>query len=182
MGISLLMEDARVLFLNFAGAEGRYNRPGDRNFCVLLEPELAEELQRDGWNVKRLKPRENSDPDEPPQAYLQVSVEYRKGPKPKITLVTWNGKTPLEEDECEIIDMIDIEKIDLILNGSKWSVNGETGVKAYLKTLYVVVREDPLDRKYRELDELPTMSGRVIEAGPNYIEGEIVEERRALEA
>jgi hypothetical protein len=181
MGKSLLVEDARILFLNFAGKEGRYNREGDRNFCVLLEPDLANDLSEDGWRVKYLKHREGQDPDEPRQAYLPVVVEYRKGRPPKITLVTYNGKTPLGEEECEIIDMIDIEKVDLILNGHEWSVNGDSGIKAYLKTLYVVVREDQLDVKYRHLDELPTVSGRVIEAGPDYIEGEVIEGRLAIE-
>ena len=176
MNGTLTIENARIIFRNFSGLEGKYNRAGDRNFCLLLDPDVAERLDRDGWNVKALRAREEGDPEQP---YIQVSVQY-KGKPPKITLVTYYGKTPLTEDECEILDWIDIEQVDLILNPYEWSVNGKSGVKAYLKTLYVVVHEDELDVKYRDLDELPARAGRAIEAA-NYIDGEVVEERKALE-
>lgn len=173
---TLLVEDARIIFRNFSGKEGKYNREGDRNFCLLLDPDIAERLDRDGWNVKALRAREDGDPEQP---YIQVSVQY-KGKPPKVTLVTSKGKTALSEDECEILDWIDIEKVDLILNPYEWSVNGKSGVKAYLKTLYVVIHEDELDIKYRELEDLPARAGRAIEA-VNYIEGEIIEDRKAIE-
>lgn len=175
---SLTIENARLIFRNFKGLEGKYNRAGDRNFCILLNNVLGEQLFKEGWNVKALKSRE---PDEPPQPYLHVAVSY-KGRPPKITMVTWNGKTPIEEELVDFIDEIDIETADLILNPYPWSVNGKSGIKAYLKTLYVVVHEDELDKKYRHLDELPTSSGRVIEGAPDWIEGEIVQERLAIES
>lgn len=167
---ALTIEDARIIFRNFAGKEGKYNREGDRNFCILLDPDTAERLYREGWNVKSLRAREEGDPEQP---YIPVSVEYSKKP-PKIVLVTWNGKTTLTEDECEIIDWIDIAKIDLILNPYPWAVNGKTGVKAYLNTLYVVVQENELDMKYRDLEELPARAGRAIEAAPDWVEGEVI--------
>ena len=34
---TVLMEGVRIIFRNFAGKEGQYNREGDRNFAVLLE-------------------------------------------------------------------------------------------------------------------------------------------------
>lgn len=33
---TILLEDVRIIFRNFAGREGMYNREGDRNFAVLL--------------------------------------------------------------------------------------------------------------------------------------------------
>lgn len=174
----LVIEDARLIFRNFQGLEGKYNRAGDRNFCILLGNGLAEQLYNEGWNVKALKQRE---PDDPPQPYLHVAVSY-KGYPPKITMVTWKGKTPIDEDMVSFIDQIDIETADLILNPYVWSVNGKTGVKAYLQTLYVVIHENELDKKYRHLDELPTSSGRIIEGAPDWIEGEIVSERLAIES
>ena len=89
---TLVMEDARVVFRNFAGKEGMYNREGDRNFCVLLEEDLAEDMMADGWNVKRLKPR---DGEEMGTAYIQVSVGF-KGRPPRMVMITssaccWTG-------------------------------------------------------------------------------------------
>ncbi len=55
---TLMMEDARIIFRNFAGKEGMYNRDGDRNFCVILDPKLASQMAEDGWNIKILRVRE----------------------------------------------------------------------------------------------------------------------------
>ena len=61
---TVLMESVRIIFRNFSGKEGQYNREGDRNFAVLLDDAVAERMAADGWNVKWLKPREDSEDDE----------------------------------------------------------------------------------------------------------------------
>ena len=170
---SLVVEDATLIFKNFAGLEGKYNRAGDRSFSLLLPPDLADRLHREGWNVKQLRVREEGDT---PQAHIHVAVAFDKGRPPKITMVTSKGKTPIDEDMCNILDWIDIETVDLILNPYNWSVNGNSGIKAYLKTMYVVIHEDYLDMKYRDLDDYPARAGRAIESGPSYIDGEVVED------
>ena len=68
---NITIEGARIVFRNFSGKEGRFNPPGKKNFCVLLDNELASNLKDDGWNVKWLKPREE---DDEPQAYIQVCL------------------------------------------------------------------------------------------------------------
>lgn len=145
----LTMEDAKIVFLNFSGKEGRYNREGDRNFCVLLDPQLAENMIADGWNVKYLTPREEGDE---PQAYLQVTVGF-KGRPPRIVLVTSRGKTPLGEEEVGMIDWVDKKMVDLIIRPYDWEVNGKSGRKAYLKSLFVTMNEDELDRKYADVPD-----------------------------
>ena len=156
---TILVEDARIVFRNFAGKEGQYNREGDRNFCLLLDEELARQLEEDGWNIKALRAREEGDPDQP---YLQVSVGF-KGRPPKIVMITSKGRTTLTEGEVEILDWIDIEKTDLIVRPYNWEVSGKTGIKAYLKSLFVTVAEDALEIKYADLEELPPRAGRVEE-------------------
>lgn len=158
---TVLMEDVRIIFRNFAGKEGRYNREGDRNFAVLLDPDIAEAMLKDGWNVKYLKPR---DEEEEPQAYLQVSVNY-KGRPPRIVMVTSRGRTNLSEDEVELLDWADIVTTDLIVRPYEWAVNGATGIKAYAQSVFVTIQEDALELKYADMDQIPSRGGRTEEWG-----------------
>jgi hypothetical protein len=141
---TVVLEDAEIIFRNFSGREGMYNREGDRNFAVKLSKDQADQLANEGWNVKTLRAREE---DEEPQPYLSVSVGY-KGRPPTIVLITSRGRTHLDEDTVETLDNIDIQQADLIIRPYDWAVSGNTGRKAYLQALYVVVNEDPLALKY----------------------------------
>jgi hypothetical protein len=156
---TLLFEDARIIFRNFEGREGKYNAEGDRNFCVLLDEDLANQLDRDGWNVKALRAREEGDPDQP---YLEIKVSYKKRP-PKIYMISSRGRTPIDEEMVEILDFADIKMVDFVVNPYEWTVGGKTGIKAYLKTMFVTIYEDALEIKYADLEEVPTRSGRVDE-------------------
>ena len=148
---TVLMEGVRIIFKNFTGKEGQYNREGDRNFAVLLDENVATAMVTDGWNVKWLKPRDDSE-DDTPQAYLQVSVNF-KGRPPRIVLITSRGRTNLDEDAIEMLDWADIINVDLIVRPYEWTVNGKVGIKAYLQSIYVTIEEDPLEMKYAEMDE-----------------------------
>lgn len=144
---NIMIENARIGFRNFTGKESQFNRAGSRNFCIFLEAELAAVLVTDGWNVKFLEPR---DPDEDPQAYLPVEVKYLRFP-PKITLITGGGMQILDEDTVNILDWAEVQTVDLIVRPYNWELNGKTGVKAYLKTMYVTIVEDELSKKYRDV-------------------------------
>ena len=150
---TVLMEGVRIIFRNFEGKEGQYNRAGDRNFAVLLDDTTAEAMAADGWNVKWLKPREDSEEEEQPQAYLQVSLNFDKGRPPRVVMITTRGRTNLDESTVEMLDWADIQNVDLIVRPYTWEVNGKTGIKAYLQSIYVTVEEDELERKYAELDQ-----------------------------
>jgi hypothetical protein len=156
---SVVMEGVRIIFRNFAGKEGKYNREGDRNFGVLLDDDVAEAMAKDGWNVKWLKPR---DEDEKEQAYLIVVVNF-KGRPPRVVMVTSRGRTPLGEEDVEVLDWADISNVDMIVRPYEWAVNGKTGIKAYLKSIFVTINEDELELKYADVDQIPTRSGRVDE-------------------
>jgi hypothetical protein len=148
---TVLMEGVRIIFRNFAGKEGQYNREGDRNFAVLLDDTIANSMAEDGWNVKWLKSREE-DEEESPQAYLQVSVNF-KGRPPRVVLITSRGRTNLSEDQVEMLDWADIKNVDLIVRPYEWVVNQKSGIKAYLQSIYVTIEEDALELKYGELDQ-----------------------------
>jgi hypothetical protein len=144
------IENARLAFRNFSGKEGKFNPAGRRNFCVILDNKTGEDLARQGWNIKYLKPREEGDE---PQAYISVTVNYKGGRPPKIIVMTTRNKTFLEESSVHVLDWADISNVDLILNPSTWTVNGKTGIKAYLKSLYVTLNEDEFEYKYVDVPD-----------------------------
>lgn len=145
----IVLEEREILFRNFSGREGKFNAEGDRNFNVLLQEEEAEAMKADGWNIKYLEPREEGDER---RSILQVTVKY--GPKnrpPRIVLLTSKGKTPLDESDISLLDWAEIINVDLNIRPYEWEVSGKTGVKAYLQSIYVTIREDPLDLKYADV-------------------------------
>ena len=144
---NIMVENARIGFRNFSGLAGMFNPAGSRNFVIFLDEELAMRLTSDGWNVKMLPARE---PDDLPQPYLQVAVSFANVP-PKIVLISRGGKTPLNENSIDKLDVAAFSNVDLIINPYSWEVNGKTGVKAYLKTMFVTLAEDPLEAKYADV-------------------------------
>lgn len=143
-----MVEDAQIIFRNFSGKEGQYNREGDRNFAVILDPTVADQMLKDGWNVRTLQPREEGDE---PVPYIQVTVNFKNRP-PRVVMITSAGRTNMSEDMVDTLDWAEIKTADLIANGYEWSVNGKSGVKAYLKSLFVTIEEDALERKYATMD------------------------------
>lgn len=171
---NVTIENARIVFRNFAGREERFNPAGRRNFGVILPDDVAEQMVKDGWNVKYLKPREE---DEQPQPWLQVAISYKVRP-PRVVMVTSRGRTSLPEELIEALDYADLAVVDLIVNPYSWTVDGKSGIKAYLTSIFVTIAEDDLERKYADVPEID-IHGKplALEAGPgdDFIDAEVID-------
>lgn len=166
---TLRLEGARVLYNNFGGVATQFNDAGNHNFDVVIPEELVPELLSDGWNIKVQKSR----PDEPdfvPKHYLNVTIKYRnrdgkpRRTQPRVVMMTSCGyderatcnpkkRTRLEEEDLGVLDEIEIDYIDVLIEPYNWTMNGNTGVKAQAKSLFVFFVEDPLEAKYAEPED-----------------------------
>lgn len=151
----LEIENATIIWKNFAGAPDKFHSQGGyRKFNVIIDdPDEAQKLNDDGWNIKVRPPREEGDS---PLFTLEVAVSFMNYP-PKIIMMTSTNKVELDEDSVECLDTADILSADLIISPYNYDVNGKKGIKAYLKTAYITIEEDRFAAKYnRELpEELP---------------------------
>lgn len=148
----LMIEDAKLLFTNFAGSPTRYNSEGGkREFSVALPLNLVEDLERDGWNVKY---RKNADGEfDPERPYLGVKVSY-KFRAPAIWLIAGGRKQLMTEDTVGTLDNITIKTADVVIHPSVYDVRGQQGISAYVKELYVVMDDESASfaSKYADLD------------------------------
>jgi hypothetical protein len=146
------LDDCRILFRNFAGAAGKYNREGDRSFAVLINDEaVSEALIQEGWNVKIKPPREDGDM---PFMYLQVKIKYNDGRGPRAYLKSGDKVVTLDEDSIRCLDNVDIASVDLDIRGFDWEMNGKTGRSAYLQSIHVTQQVDRFAMRYAE-EETP---------------------------
>lgn len=143
---SVLFENAKLIFRNFAGRATPFAPAGRRTFAVVIEDhEFAKRLAADGWNVKFYEKKDEEDEDRDP--FITVRVRFEPRP-PRIVLLSSSGRNEISEEEVNLLDHADIAEVDLMITPFDWEVGGKTGTAAYLSNMYVTLRENELDLKY----------------------------------
>lgn len=154
---NIVLEGVQIKFRNLRGEAGKYNRVGERSFSVVLpNEEFSKKLKEDGWNVKTYEKS-----DEEIEYTLPVSVAFynSKGERvkrpPRIYLLADGVKTELSEEDLDhgVVDYADIQEVAMTIRPYVWEVRNDTGVKAYLKNMYVTVNVDKLDQKFAHYGE-----------------------------
>lgn len=148
-GNILEIENARIIFRNFAGIGTKYNREGDRNFAVIIpNEEIKDILVENGWNVKIKPPREE---DDTPFMFLPVKIKFNsRGPAAYI--VSGDQVTRLNEETINMLDEIDIDSVDMDIRPYDWDVNGKQGRTAYLQAINVRQNIDRFGARYANRD------------------------------
>lgn len=126
----LQIDNAHIIFRNFAGEASKFNREGDRNFALrIFDQDIADKLLDLGWNVKIKPPREEG---EDPFMYLPVKIKFNDY-GPKVYLKSGSNRVTLDEESISCLDNIEIENADLDIRPYDWDVNGKQGRTAYLQ-------------------------------------------------
>lgn len=146
---NLTIENANIgrgSFRNFAGEKSQFNPMGKRTFTVLFDEATGYSLEQAGWHIRWREPRDEMDDR---LAMLTVEVRFGEFP-PKIMLISGGNRTMLDESNIAILDNADIAKCDLIIRPYNWEVSGNSGTKAYVKSMYVTLQDDDFGGRYAE--------------------------------
>lgn len=149
------IDNARIIYRNFAGAPSKFNREGDRNFAIVIEDQdIADALTEQGWNVKIKPPREEGDD---PFMFLPVKVKFNdRGPRVYLqNSLEGRNRVMLDEDAVGMLDHVDIINVDLDIRPFDWEVQGKTGRTAYLQSICVTQEVDRFLDRYTGEEEAP---------------------------
>lgn len=149
--------DGRIVFSNFAGRPTTFKPEGGVRTVTFEMPEdIVPDLQKDGWKIRQWIPAsERDNPDARPVYLLEAKISYRKRDgslkDPKIFLVTKNGLIHVDEEMCDELDRAEIVNVEGVLGPSYWEYAGKSGITAYVNCLYITIKENPIEAKYKEM-------------------------------
>lgn len=144
----LVAEGVTILpgtYRNFAGLPDQFNPGGGKRYFnfVIDDPEAAQEMKNDGWNVKIKPPREEGDT---PFCYLKVAVAF---PKPgsrardlDIAMFKSSGVNKLDESTIGLLDRAYITKANIVVRPYNWDQNDPNKKAAYVQELHAYVQEE----------------------------------------
>lgn len=140
----LFIEDAELIFTNFAGREKKFNAEGKRNFCVYIDNDTAKYLEEKHYTIKW---DERRNPDDDPVPFIRVNIKYNeKFPQldPEAYKVTSRGATPVREENIGDFDMEEMENVNLIINlYTRENEDGSVSTTGYLNSIVAKIEENP---------------------------------------
>ena len=148
---NLHIDDAKIIWPNFEGRPGQFNREGERSFSLIIPTEemkdmLLEDVNKYGasWNVRIRPPREEGDT---PFMHLPVKVSFNdRGPK--VYLDNGFNVRELNEDTAGLLDRIEIRSVDLDIRPYDNVVHNKPYRTAYLKAIWVYQEVDRFASRY----------------------------------
>ncbi len=154
MTSSIVLENVQLIFRNFEGRPDKYDAYGKRQFNVLLDEALANELTEQGYNVKPLK---KLDEDDEQKYHMNVRVNFDSRRPPRVTMLGFVdgeevSRVDLDASTVGILDGSNVISADIEINPYEW----EPGkLKGYLDRAFVAVEMSYLDAKYADDETNP---------------------------
>lgn len=157
---TLVMREVTILpgsYRNFSGAPDNFNPAGGKRYfnVVIDDPDIAQELRDEGWNVKIKPPREEGDI---PFCFLKVAVAFPKpGSKARdldISMFKSNGVNRLTEETIGCLDGAFITNANVAIRPYHWETAGGSGIAAYVQGLHVWIKEDYFASDYDGYDPM----------------------------
>lgn len=155
-----IVDNPYLQWMNFSGTETPNNRKGRRNVCWRIpDPELAQKLAEDGYNVKHHSVRDGYEGEE--YDYLQIQLNYRDkdgvpfaekypGLVPEVWKVDEDGYAILiGEDGVGFFDNQIITDAVLEFRRYDWNYNRKTGTTACIKRIFLTVKTDPIMSRFK---------------------------------
>lgn len=148
--------DGEIAYSNFAGRPTTYRPEGGvRTVTFVIPNDLAQQLIVDGWNIR--EQTFVNDPEREPRYLLEASFTFRtrtgQPRDPKIFIVRPDSLVHVTEETADALDRADIIKVDAVLAPYYWEHGNRKGIRAYVNSLYITIKENPIDEKYRKYIE-----------------------------
>jgi len=161
----LSVENAVIIWTNFAGGPTKYvPNGGKRTFALVLPEDMAAKLKEEGWNVKS---RPGRDDEEDILYFTEIVVNMESNYPPKIILYTeFRGKKSahqLTARSVKQLDTIEIANVDLVIHPYEHDRSpGIATIKGYAKAVYVTQGEDAyFGSKYADYEMISEGQGQL---------------------
>lgn len=147
MPLEINIRNAIINWIDVSDAPSAENPNGKAHIAIIVDDgDVATAMMRDGWPVKE---KTNNDGD----VYytMNIKVDFRHKP-PKIRLFTNRSDKFLKADTVCALESAEIERADIqAVQYNYKTPMGQTGISAYLKTLYCKIKCDPFEEEWEDM-------------------------------